>query len=424
MLQKIMIFSCVFMSIIYTQVSRRTPIVNVVEKISPSIVNISTERLVRRTSPFNDVFEDFFGRHRSRVQKTQSLGSGVIVGKRGFIVTNAHVIQRASQITVGLSNKKKYTAILLASDEKNDLALLKINVPYLLTPIKWGISSDIMIGETAIALGNPFGLESSVTTGVISAKNRSLSIENKVTFNDFVQTDAAINPGNSGGALVNIHSELIGINTAIYAQGQGLGFAIPIDRVRSILGKLLDYEKLKKYSIGFTVLEKSNKNSWSVIVKSVDKNKQNTKNKIYPGDTILSIDGTTIYSLFDFSKVIYQKKLGDTLKVRLSRNGHIGNVYLRIKQKKQKAKNKILWERIGVDVALYKEHLIINKIRLNGPAARISIKIGDVLVSLGQFRMKSVENANEYLSYIKKGEVVSIILIRRTRHLGGKLVVE
>ena len=154
------LFFCfiVYCCVVTAQISRRTAIVSVVEEVSPCIVNISTERVVRRSSPFDDVFEEFFGRYQPRVQKTNSLGSGVIVDKSGFIVTNAHVIQRASQISVALSNKETYIATLVAADEKNDLALLKINASAL-KAISWADSQDVMIGETAIALGNPFGLK-------------------------------------------------------------------------------------------------------------------------------------------------------------------------------------------------------------------------------------------------------------------------
>ncbi|WP_372368772.1 trypsin-like peptidase domain-containing protein [Candidatus Uabimicrobium sp. HlEnr_7] len=422
--EKILFFCfLVYSSTFYAQISRRTAIVDVAEQVSPCIVNISTERIVRRTSPFDDVFEEFFGRFEPRVQKTKSLGSGVLVDESGFIVTNAHVIQRASQITVALSNKQNFIATLIAADAKNDLALLKIDPPQVSKFISWADSKDVMIGETAIALGNPFGLESSVTTGVVSAKNRPLALQGKVDFNDFVQTDAAINPGNSGGALVNVHGELIGINTAIYAQGQGLGFAIPSDRVRKVISKLLDYEKLKQQTLGLKLGQNTQK-KWYTYVKSVIPGSPAAKAGIEANSRIISLDGKKIRSIFDFNKIVYVKNIGEQVRARFQKNGQVRTTYLTISQRKQLVSNNILWKRLGLDAKKSGNRIIVKKIRRNGPANRISVLPGDTIVSLGQFRIRSIADIIAFLKYTDYGEVISIILIRNNNHLGGKLVVE
>ena len=418
------LFFCfiVYCCVATAQISRRTAIVNVVEEVSPCIVNISTERVVRRSSPFDDVFEEFFGRYQPRVQKTSSLGSGVIVDESGFIVTNAHVIQRASQISVALGNKETYIGTLVAADEKNDLALLKIDAPNL-KAISWADSQDVMIGETAIALGNPFGLESSVTTGVVSAKNRPLAIQGKVNFSDFVQTDAAINPGNSGGALLNVHAQLIGINTAIYAQGQGLGFAIPADRVRKVIGRLLNYEKLKEQTLGLR-LAQSTRGKWSVYVKSVVRDSEAFKAGITTGSVIIGVENQVVRSIFDFNKIVYLKNIGEKIRVRVTKNGEVRNVYLKISRRKQVVANNTLWKRLGVDVKQIRGGVMVTKLRRGGPASRINVFPGDIILSLGQFRVRSTKDIVNFLKYVDYGDIVSVILVRDNNHLGGKLVVE
>lgn len=301
-------------TIIHPQiVDRRTPVVRVVEQVGPAIVNISTERIVKGhfTPDFDEFFDEFFGGYRHKIFKTKSLGSGVIVDRSGFIVTNEHVIQRASKITIILSDGRKFQAQVLGSNSQNDIALLKIDTTMSLTSIKWANSDDILIGETAIALGNPFGLKNSVTTGVLSATNRTLSIRGKKTFHDYIQTDAAINPGNSGGALLNILGELVGINTAIYAKGRGLGFAIPSKRVREVIGTLIDYEKDKKFHLGLEFEEDFAKNR--VKVSAI--HPKSPANNIKVGDIIVRINGQRVQSIFDLKKILYQKQAGDRIRL-------------------------------------------------------------------------------------------------------------
>jgi len=224
-----------------TDPARRSRVVEAVERARPAVVNISTEQVViQRPLPVDPFFEEFFRDFfdsRPRRSTRRSLGSGVIVRGDGTILTNEHVILRGGSIHVTLADGGEYEAKLVGRDPDADLAVLRINagrVPYMAL----GSSSDLMIGETVIAIGNPFGLSHTVTTGVVSATKRTLQTGGR-TFTDFIQTDASINPGNSGGPLLNILGELIGINTAIYGNAQGIGFAIPVDRVRRSLDQLV-----------------------------------------------------------------------------------------------------------------------------------------------------------------------------------------
>src|SRR5881409_3037402 len=239
---------------------RRSLVVQAVEKASPAVVNVSTEQVVeRRASPFpfpqDPFFEEFFRDFvdpRPRRFKTTSLGSGVIVAADGTIVTNVHVIQRASRIQVTLIDQREFDAKLVGADADADIAVLRIKAGGDLPHIPFGTSADLMIGETVIAIGNPFGLSHTVTTGVVSAVGRSLRDEDR-TYTDFIQTDASINPGNSGGPLLNIKGELVGIDTAIYGKAQGIGFAIPVDRARRVMKDLVSYGEVRRVWVGLAV---------------------------------------------------------------------------------------------------------------------------------------------------------------------------
>src|SRR5688500_3343063 len=220
--------------------ARRSPVAVVAHNVLPSVVNIQTEATIRRRAvdPYFDPF-GLFG--APRAYTSQSLGSGFIWSADGIIVTNNHVIEGASRITVNFNDGSQLAARLIGVDPDSDLAVLRVDAKQLVAaPI--GTSSDLMIGETVVAVGNPFGLSGTVTTGVLSAVGRSVpSQDQSRTFTDFIQTDASINPGNSGGPLLNIEGRVIGINVAIYAQAQGIGFAIPVDRAKKVIQDLLRF---------------------------------------------------------------------------------------------------------------------------------------------------------------------------------------
>ena len=227
------------------EISRQSAIVDVVSLAGPAVVNIRTEQIVRRGGSamfgFGDtLFEQFFsGFGTPRIYKTQSLGSGVLIDARGYVLTNAHVVEQASKIYVALDGRhKEIEATLVGIHARLDLAVIKIEGDEPFSSLKMGSSSDLLLGETVIAIGNPLGLGTSVTTGVVSSTHRRVPMAGGQV-GHFIQTDALINPGNSGGPLLNIHGDLIGINTAIARQAQGIGFSIPIDMARRIVNDLI-----------------------------------------------------------------------------------------------------------------------------------------------------------------------------------------
>lgn len=241
---------------------RTTPVVQVVKKVGPAIVNVSTETIVENPygGDFIDPFEFFFGgarRPSGRQMVPNSLGSGVIVDSDGYVLTNQHVVSRASKITLTLNDGRQVPAKLVGSDTVSDIAVLKLQGAGPWPAVAMGSSDDLMIGEPAIAIGNPFGLQNTVTAGVISAVGRSLDSpdDGEIHYTDFVQTDAAINPGNSGGALLNALGELVGINSAINPKAQNIGFAIPIDRARAVYREILRFGRVRATWTGLRARE-------------------------------------------------------------------------------------------------------------------------------------------------------------------------
>jgi len=271
--------------------NRITPVVTAIEKTEGSVVNIRTEKIVaQRYNPFfNDpFFNDFFGFNRT--YKTRSLGSGFFVKKGGVVVTNYHVTEAASEILIILPNGKQYKADVIGKDKLLDIAILKIKSQEEFPVAKLGDSDNLYLGETIIAMGNPFGLNSSVTTGVISSTNRILKINNGLGF--FIQTDALINPGNSGGPLINLDGEVIGINTAIYKNAQGIGFSIPINILKRTLNEFLNYGKIRKSYAGFYTEESKE----GLKISGVEKGSPASKSGLKKNDIITKINGIPVVS--------------------------------------------------------------------------------------------------------------------------------
>ena len=312
---------------------RHTATVDVVRRVGPAVVNVTTEQIVAGGSPFrpfNDpgfdrFFQDFF--EPRAPQTVRSLGSGVVIDADRHVLTNEHVISRASRIRVTLADGREFDAKLVGADPNNDLAVLRVESKETLPWIPPATSSDIMVGEPVIAIGNPFGLSNTVTTGVISAADRSIRTEDRV-YHGFLQTDASINPGNSGGPLLNAEGSLVGINTAIYGGAQGIGFAIPIDVAKRVVGQLIAHGEVAPTSLGFEVQDVDQRMAEvmeipqgvaGALVSNVHPGGPGARAGVVRGDLVTHLAGQSVKTARDFYEVLGSLTEGAAVPLRLWR---------------------------------------------------------------------------------------------------------
>ena len=365
--------------------NRRTEIVLVVEKVSPAVVNISAEQTLRqRPSIFDDFFFGSDGRQRKRT--SQSLGSGAIIDAKGIIITNDHVVSGASKITAMTKSGLELECDVVGSDADNDLAVLRVRKPNGPLPaLKLGSSTDLMIGETIVAIGNPFGLSNTVTAGVVSAKGRSVRGENNQTYTDFIQTDASINPGNSGGPLVNLDGEMVGVATAIIGGAQGIGFAIPADRARRIVDDLLRYGEVRAVWIGVrgkTLLSGEENRPRGFRVRAVAPNSPASRAGIHEGDQIVSVDGSPIDSQEAFETVLSTRGPGTPLKLVLRTKQGDRTVSVSGEAPPAGIGTQILREEIGLTLRRSQDGYRIASVDRDSLAAQAGLKPGDALLSV------------------------------------------
>jgi serine protease Do len=316
------------------------PVIQIVKNVSPAVVNIDVETMTKRSfiSPFQDdpIFKRFFGDEFNKFTRSVPMkgrGSGFVVSKEGQILTNNHVVDGADKITVTLSDGKTYSAEVLGKDPTFDLAVIKIKPDADLTVLELGDSDSIEVGEWVVAIGNPFGLEHTVTVGVISAKNRSIHAQD-INFDGFLQTDAAINPGNSGGPLIDMDGKVIGINTAIVPYAQGLGFAIPVDMAKQIMSDLVTYGKVKRGWLGISVQNLTKefaeaygiKEDVGVIVGDVFPDSAAERAKLERGDVVVSVNGESVKDVQWFVNKVRGQVPGAELKLKVIRGGKTLNI--------------------------------------------------------------------------------------------------
>jgi S1-C subfamily serine protease len=380
-----------------SQRERRTPVVAVVERVSPAVVNISAESIVREADPF---FGGFFG---TRQRRAQSLGSGFIIDASGVVVTNAHVVSGASSITVTTLDGRELKAQVLGSDRDADLAVLKVdgrNLP----AIPLGSSADLMIGETVIAIGNPFGLSHSVTTGVLSARGRTVpSEQGERVFTDFLQTDASINPGNSGGPLVNILGQVIGINTAIVSGANGIGFAIPADRARRVANDLLRFGELHPLWTGLRLVtidpELARRYDLSVAhgayVFKIYPDSPAAKAGLAEGDVLTAIQGQPVGSREDVTTALYSLPEGTPLNLAVRRGGRSFDAALRPIRPPRDLGLRILAQGVGLEVAEQRGALVVRRVARGSAADRTGLEPGDIIVGANGHEVARTDELGE-----------------------------
>lgn len=419
------------------------------EKLKPAVVNISTTKTMNsggmgafespfKGSPFekffgnDEFFRRFFGDIPERQFQQRSLGSGFIISKEGYIFTNNHVVEKSDKILVKLSNGDEYVAEIKGKDEKTDIALIKINAKNDLPVATLGDSSKIRVGDWVIAIGNPFGLEQTVTAGIVSAKGRVIGAG---PYDDFIQTDASINPGNSGGPLFNLRGEVVGINTAIIARGQGIGFAIPIDMAKKIMEQLKEKGKVVRGWLGVSVQDITEdiakqldiKKQEGALVADVFKGDPADKAGIKTGDVIIEINGQEITNTHELLKVVAGIAVGKEVEVKIIRNGKTKILPVRITERPEKetlAEAKKSRKYFGMTVQEVTpeiaEHLglkdiygvIVTEVEAGSPAEEAQIKEEDIILQINKKRVASLEDYIGMMSRVESEESV-LMLVKR-----------
>jgi Do/DeqQ family serine protease len=325
--------------------------VTVAERVRPAVVHIGTVQMARPRRPpatpgpptddpfFKEFFDQFFGRGRPGAPgefRQPGLGSGVIIDRRGYVLTNFHVIKGADAVTVRLSSKRELRGRIVGTDAKTDLAVVRFEPDSDLAVASLGNSDALRVGEWAIAIGNPFGLDQTVTVGVVSATGRSdVGI---ASYENFIQTDASINPGNSGGPLVNLRGEVIGINTAIVATGQGIGFAIPANMVRRVMGQLIDRGKVTRGWLGIALQPLTTeladalgaKGTRGAVVSRVYPNSPAATSELKPNDVVVSFDGIAVDDYHHLQRLAAEAEVGRIIKLEIVRDRKPLAVELRV----------------------------------------------------------------------------------------------
>jgi len=376
---------------------RRSTTVDVVERIGPSVVSITTERVVAGASPFqrtgNPFFDSFFRDHfeRRAPETIESLGSGVLIDGDGHILTNEHVVGRASRIIVSLPDGTEFDASVIGADPNNDIAVLRAETDEDLPWISPATSSDLMVGESVIAIGNPFGLSSTVTTGVISALNRSVRAQDRV-YHGFLQTDASINPGNSGGPLVNSAGELIGINTAVYNGGQGIGFAIPIDVAKRVVDALLEHGEVAPVWMGLDFQDLNPElravmdmppGVSGALVNRVRKDSPAAKAKLRRGDVVMRLDGQPVDSAQYFFEKLETSVDGQKVALTVWRNGKERTIEVVLEEIPPQHVAKLAQEIMGLELEPNPAGgFVVRSVRDGSGAARIGFQSGDLLLGI------------------------------------------
>ena len=396
--------------------ARRTRIVAAAETIGPSVVNISAERIVkRRADPLESFFRFGMPQRRDRDSRTESLGSGVVIDPSGVVITNDHVVQGASRIVVTTADGRELEAEVRGADADNDLAVLTVNAKNL-RAAKLGRTSDLLIGETVLAVGNPFGLSNTVTTGIVSAVQRTVRGETGRNYTDFIQTDAAINPGNSGGALANVLGELIGINTAIVGGANTIGFAIPVERARRIASELLSFGEVKPVWVGLrgaTVLDddRPSARGKGLRVKSVWPNSPADAAGLVDGDVVVAVDGRRIDSREDFDTAMTALGPGKQVTVELRRDGRERTTRLTTARAPKDLGLTVLRREIGLAVREDRGGPVVTSVVPNSPADRKGIERGDRIYSVNSQKVTSLDDLSRAVeTNYSRGSLVTVVV--------------
>ena len=412
---------------------RRTPIVRAVETILPCVVNINTQKIVRRRRVFDDFFDygDNQAMRRQGQLQNYSLGSGVIIDEKGYVITNDHVVRRADRVSVNLHDGRELEATVIGTDVHNDIAILKINTTENLPAARLARSNDLMMGETTIAVGNPFGLGGSVTEGILSAKNRRVNFQGKKVFQDYIQTSTVINPGNSGGPLINLNGEVIGINVAIHSRGPGIGFAIPVSRVRDVVYSVMHPRLTKNAAIGFDL--NHNHEGRGAVVRTIDPKGPAALAGLQAGDVILSVNGQEIIDWIDFQTTMQEMKIGHAFDLELRRADRRKKTTLALAPSPPSPRERAFFDFVGFefkDVPANRRNamgglhgVLVTKVLETSKAKSVGIRAGDLIYSLGNIEVTDKKRAMNVILRFRQSKSIPLHLFRPTDgdHYGGEL---
>lgn len=419
---------------------------DLVEILQPSVVNISTTSVVRQRGPFqrrpnspfggNDPFDDFFkkffgGDSPQKEFKRQGLGSGFIMSKDGYVVTNNHVIDKASDVEVILQNGDKYEAKIVGKDPKTDLAVLKFEPDQEIQEVHFGDSDNLRIGDWVIAIGNPFGLGYTVTAGIVSAKGRSLGFG---AYDDFIQTDASLNPGSSGGPLFNLKGEVVGVNTAIVARGQGIGFAIPIDMAEFVIEQLKSGGKVVRGWLGVYVQKVTPEIASSfglnedegALVSDLAPDSPAEKAGIIRGDVIVEYDGQKVNDVSDLTNMAAVTPPGTEVSVKVIQDGKTKNMKVKLEkfpdqeaQVKDEVRKSLgltvrqltpkIVRRFNID---HDDGVIIADVDQGSVAGDAGLKPGDIILEINKKPINTLANYSAVLEDVKPGDT-ALFLVKR-----------
>lgn len=379
---------------------RRNATVQVVQKARPSVVNIHGQKTI---GPGDEGYHQGEG-----PQRVNGMGTGVVIDPRGYIITNQHVVEGVRKIEVTLWDESSYIATVVSHDPKTDLAIIKIRTPEPLPVISIGTSSDLMPGESVIAVGNAYGYEHTVTRGIVSALHRRVQVSDSQSYKDLIQTDASINPGNSGGPLLNIDGQMIGINVAVRAGAQGIGFAIPVDLAMRVAADLMSSERLQHTWHGMVGQDQPGK---PFAVSKVEENSPAAKAGLRAGDVIKSINGTKVERALDIERALIGEDVGEEVKLTIERGTDELSTSLALagSPRNRSSSVDLAWDTIGLrltpmEIANFRElrsryrgGLTVLAVRPDSPAARQGIRRGDVLVGMHIWETVTIENVNYIL---------------------------
>lgn len=399
--------------------------IEVSEKVTPSVVNIQAARMGRKPKLgplFEDFLHDLFKGRPLPQQQFQSLGSGVIISADGYILTNEHVIKGAEEIKIKLSDDRIYDGKLIGSDPRTDVAVLKIESSEPLPAAILGDSDALQVGQWALAIGNPFGLDRTLTVGVVSATSRTdIGIED---YEDFIQTDASINPGNSGGPLLNIYGEVVGINTAIVASGQGIGFAIPINMARTIADQLMVTGQVVRGWLGVGIQDLSPDladsfdldRAMGALVNQVAPDSPAQQADIRRGDILLELNGRTIRNASDLQLQIVSMPAGKTVPLKLLRDGQRLTVEVTIRPRNQSIASATAGERLTLGLTLVSTEnqngIAVREVDPKGMGATAGILRGDILLALNKTKLTDLQSFDRALNKARQGRIVRLLIKR------------